>query len=313
MAYKRKKRKRIAAAGYRRSTRQDAHGAFGKLFLLVAMIGLCICLTNERSGPFSLFQQKVRAVFETQLDMTDAIETLGRVFSGQESGEESSIVVFGRMILGMDEEGEDNREDVLGEPIDQAKQEKKQAGSSSGLLCAVAESPIPVLDPASLAAELPLNEADDGTVNEVFKIPCPDIVDTSFYTSTINFCKPLKSYRITSRFGYRIHPISGNTTFHYGADLAAGTGTKVFAVADGKISETGYGTINGKYIKVVHAEGFVSHYTHLHKVHVKEGDTVKKGASIGTVGSTGYSTGPHLHFELRRNGKVLDPFAYFSF
>ena len=245
----------------------------------------------------------IQVVIPSIKELNSAIETLGRSFSKRAEDGESAVLVFGRMILGLDEEVDLSEGDTEAEPIPKSWGQNKE----------MAESVCPIMNTVQLAEEWSAAEIDDSTNNAVFRIPSPDIVDETVYTVSRPFCMPLQGYRVTSRFGYRIHPISGNTTFHYGADLAAGTGTKVVAVADGTIRETGYGNINGNYVKMSHTDGYVSHYTHLHTIHVSEGQKVMAGQKVGTVGSTGYSTGPHLHFELRKDGKVLDPFNYFSF
>ncbi len=299
-----RKRKGRRKAVYGRQRKQKKEGCSGMLLLILLLILLFFLLGTEKAS-LKQMAAKAEAFAAEMLRTEQAVEALGHSFANRPEEGESAIVVFGRMILGI----EDNREEnTANEPIVQCIDEAREHIPEE-----IAESAEPLLDPSQLAENLAAEENDDSTINQVFRIPSPDIVDDTVYTPAISMCMPLENYRVTSRFGYRIHPISGNTTFHYGADLAAVTGTKVCSVADGTVSETGYGSINGNYIKIAHADGYVSHYTHLHSIHVKKGEKVGMGEYIGTVGSTGYSTGPHLHFELRRNGSVLDPFAYFAF
>jgi murein DD-endopeptidase MepM/ murein hydrolase activator NlpD len=121
------------------------------------------------------------------------------------------------------------------------------------------------------------------------------------------FSFPLRHYRISSNFGLRISPISGQVRLHEGLDLAAPEGTEVYAARDGTVAETGEDPVFGKYIILRHSENWVSLYGHLSAVSVSLRSTVRSGSLIGRVGSTGQSTGPHLHFELRQNGRAQDP------
>ncbi|MDR2953124.1 MAG: M23 family metallopeptidase, partial [Treponema sp.] len=118
---------------------------------------------------------------------------------------------------------------------------------------------------------------------------------------------PLRSYRLTSAFGFRVNPVTGNAAKHQGIDLAAPEGAGVYAAADGLVIETGENPIYGKYIILKHGERWTSLYGHLQKMETALRMEVKSGSLIGRVGSTGQSTGPHLHFELRQDGKALDP------
>ncbi|GMO29682.1 MAG: M23 family metallopeptidase [Termitinemataceae bacterium] len=128
-----------------------------------------------------------------------------------------------------------------------------------------------------------------------------------FFLNPGVFRFPLLNYRVTSNYGMRISPISGRPKMHGGLDLAAPTGTPVFAVREGVVSETGSDAVFGKYVIIKHENGWTSLYGHLSSIEVKNGARLRQGALIGKVGSTGLSTGPHLHFELRENGKAQDP------
>ena len=123
---------------------------------------------------------------------------------------------------------------------------------------------------------------------------------------------PLSSeFHITSGFGERHHPVLKNKKFHKGIDFKAPIGTPVYATADGIIlktesKENGY----GNRIIIKHDEEFESHYSHLSEIHVVKGRKVKKGELIGLVGTSGASTAPHLHYEVRKNNKPVDPKDY---
>lgn len=115
---------------------------------------------------------------------------------------------------------------------------------------------------------------------------------------------------ITSPFGYRRNPFGGGMEFHQGLDIAAPMGTTVTAAASGTVLSAGWYGGYGNYILIDHGGGMATGYGHLSQIFVSAGQQVQKGQAIGAVGSTGMSTGPHLHFEVRIQGKATDPAAY---
>ena len=119
--------------------------------------------------------------------------------------------------------------------------------------------------------------------------------------------KPLKYRRISSNFGYRIHPVTGKKSFHAGLDLPAKYGTPVHAPASGVVMIAQKKGAYGNFLLLTHAYGFKTAYGHLSKFAVHSGDFVNKGDIIAYVGSTGRSTGAHLHYEVRYLTKWLDP------
>lgn len=112
---------------------------------------------------------------------------------------------------------------------------------------------------------------------------------------------------ITSPFGSRVHPISKKQDFHKGLDIASAQGTPIHVVSSGTVLETGSSKSYGNFIIVRHSEHFQTAYCHCEKIIAQEGDRVRQGERIATVGSTGISTGPHLHFEVRVDGKRANP------
>ena len=119
---------------------------------------------------------------------------------------------------------------------------------------------------------------------------------------------PLKDYVISSDFGYRVSPISGTWKNHAGVDLAAPLGTPVYACKRGTVAYVFKNDKTfGNYVIIQHANNLTSVYAHLQGVSVRQGQEVTTGMQIGTVGTTGASTGPHLHFEVRQNGKAVNP------
>jgi murein DD-endopeptidase MepM/ murein hydrolase activator NlpD len=127
--------------------------------------------------------------------------------------------------------------------------------------------------------------------------------------STGRFMWPLMG-RLTSGFGYRIHPIHHTRLNHTGIDISRPTGTPIMASDGGRVMFAGWYGGYGKCIIINHGRGFATLYGHLSRVGVSRGSAVAKGQSIGAVGSTGYSTGSHLHFEVRVNGRPVNPKRY---
>jgi murein DD-endopeptidase MepM/ murein hydrolase activator NlpD len=122
------------------------------------------------------------------------------------------------------------------------------------------------------------------------------------------FVKPLEgNYRFTSAYGYRADPFTGVRSFHTGIDLAINTGTPIKASMQGKIATAGWNNVYGNYVIITHSNGYKTLYAHMQKYVVATGQSVNQGETIGYVGNTGYSTGPHLHFSVYKNNKLIDP------
>jgi murein DD-endopeptidase MepM/ murein hydrolase activator NlpD len=127
-------------------------------------------------------------------------------------------------------------------------------------------------------------------------------------THKVAFQTPLKGYRVNSAFGLRRLSIEAKARQHKGVDMAAPTGTPVYATAPGRVVRAGYQAGGyGRFIEVKHPNGMTSLYAHLSKVNVVSGERVLAEQVIGRVGSTGFSTGPHLHFEIRQRGVQVNP------
>jgi murein DD-endopeptidase MepM/ murein hydrolase activator NlpD len=118
---------------------------------------------------------------------------------------------------------------------------------------------------------------------------------------------PLRHFRLTSAYGPRINPVTGRYGVHQGVDLAAPEGSPVYAAREGTVQDLGEDPIYGKYIIIGHGDSWMSLYGHLSKIETALREEVRSGTLIGRVGSSGQSTGPHLHFELRQNGRTQDP------
>lgn len=138
---------------------------------------------------------------------------------------------------------------------------------------------------------------------------------SSSSTVTGSLTWPLPGYGwscVSSEYGYRVHPIYGTTTMHAGMDLAVPAGTPIVAAASGTVVKSYFSTSYGNYTVINHGGGLMTAYAHQTSRYVSVGDTVSAGETIGTVGTTGNSTGNHLHFEVYVNGSTVNPRNYFN-
>lgn len=129
----------------------------------------------------------------------------------------------------------------------------------------------------------------------------------------VNLLEPIKDFanKITSPFGNRKAPIENASTNHLGIDIGAPKGTPVFAANSGTV-QTGYNSSSGNYIRILGGNGITTFYGHLQLLLVNNGDVVNAGDQIALVGSTGISTGAHLHFGVYENGIAVDPLKYYG-
>ena len=130
------------------------------------------------------------------------------------------------------------------------------------------------------------------------------------FVSGEGWARPCSWRKLTSPYGYRIHPTTGQYKFHNGVDLANDQGTPIYAARSGRVTVATYGGTYGNYVTINHGDGYSSLYAHMTRYVVHKGDTVKKGQLIGYMGSTGRSTGPHLHFSIFYNGSSVNPMNY---
>ncbi|MBR4879926.1 MAG: M23 family metallopeptidase [Clostridia bacterium] len=284
---------------YRRRRRERTDDNSIRLLILSVLILLAVIFKVVTGISAVTVFEELGAVVTGEESYGDFINELGKNISN--GAKENIVAVFGN-----DVEQTNNDKNELPIITEQTRQTEETNEGRVNIIPAFNND----INIASI--ELIENEEEytDDTENEPFIMPVPDNVDTEAYDINFNYNRPCNG-RITSPFGYRVHPISKETTFHYGIDLAANEGNKILSFADGKVTETGESTIFGNYIKIQHADGFVSFYGHLSKVNVKKNEFVKRGNVIGNAGATGVATGPHLHFEIRKNGKVIDPEQYF--
>lgn len=128
-----------------------------------------------------------------------------------------------------------------------------------------------------------------------------------------NLTHPIDYSKLSSAFGARVHPVTGGKKLHGGVDFAAPKGTLVRALTSGTVINRSQNKFYGNFITIHHGDSWATLYAHLDKTSVEVGESVLPGEIIGSVGMTGRATAPHLHFELRYNGRVLDPKQYLEF
>ncbi|MCJ9674636.1 M23 family metallopeptidase, partial [Neorhizobium sp. SHOUNA12B] len=126
------------------------------------------------------------------------------------------------------------------------------------------------------------------------------------------FGNPAPGRPVTSRYGNRIDPFLGRMALHAGIDFQASTGDDVKSTGSGKVISAGAASGYGNMVEIDHGQGITTRYGHMSKILVKEGDEVAAGEVIGRAGSTGRSTGPHVHYEVRRDGNPIDPVHFLN-
>ena len=161
------------------------------------------------------------------------------------------------------------------------------------------EPAVPLVDNAELSKKM----------QEVFS----KIDDVSYYKEvmkSVPLGKPVWSYWLSSPFGHRSDPFNKKSATHKGVDLASNKGNKIKTMAKGKVIRSGQSSGYGILVEIDHGNGFKTRYAHLNRAYVKKGEYVEQGDTIAEVGSSGRSTGPHLHYEVLYNGTPVDPMAF---
>ena len=159
------------------------------------------------------------------------------------------------------------------------------------------------------AAIVELTKAVDARDESLSSIEAK-ILQQSVLKDMLPNSSPVEAGYNSSSYGWRIDPFNGSKAFHEGLDFPAATGTVIHAAADGIVSMSEHSAAYGNIVKVEHGSGLETRYAHASKLLVKVGERVIKGQAVALVGSTGRSTGPHLHYEIRFNGNSLDPRQY---
>ena len=167
--------------------------------------------------------------------------------------------------------------------------------------------------PEGAAEETPMVQTDPsaafGLVAEAATEPESPSPPEFVFPETVDITIPLNG-EITSPFGGREHPVNQTASDHRGVDIAGNQGAPIAAAAPGKVVKVGYDDVDGNHIVIQHTARAKTLYAHLDTIAVAEGDIVERDTQIGTVGSTGLATGPHLHFEIWENDQCIDPERY---
>ena len=156
---------------------------------------------------------------------------------------------------------------------------------------------------AEMVSDLDLRDEYQGTVEA-------RLLQQSVLKDMLPNSSPVAVAYSSSSYGWRIDPFNGHKAFHEGLDFPAAMGTPIFAAADGIVSTVEHAGAYGNLLKIDHGSGLETRYAHNSRILVKVGDRINKGQKIALVGSTGRSTGPHLHYEIRLHGNALDPRQY---
>lgn len=188
--------------------------------------------------------------------------------------------------------GDPNDAEVISTFEDQARSE----GIEESLRNLILDGRVVNTTRSRIAPNAPINDITSGV----------DTAKTAAVSGPLDYQYPVAG-RMSSSFGSRVHPIDHMVKFHAGLDLAVPRGTSVEASADGTVSFAGWSGGYGNLLVIKHADGRETRYGHLDKIVAHEGDKVSAGQQVALSGSTGKSTGPHLHFEIRENGQVLNP------
>ncbi len=272
--------------------------AYFRLFLCFMIICTAVVLKYTNAPIVTKLAQKV----SSELKINDAVEAI----SGLKDIDEKITEVFQKSEE--EPEGEAVSEPVFNEDYyigdkeeileREIEEERKRA-----------EAEAKKLSVETLSFHMSEEELLDDTRAEPFRIPPPAYCSYEKAEIDFKYKSPLYGI-ITSKYGYRDHPIIEDASFHTGLDIAAKSGTAISAFADGTVVESGKNKTYGNYLLIEHKNGIRSFYGHNSRLSVKKGQKVKLGQKVAEVGSTGMSTGPHLHFEVRKGTVRLDPALY---
>ena len=300
----------------------------GVIFVLLVAVKLLFPQTVSRLA------QTAGDLIGRDADFKEAFAAMGRAVSGEEPvgdslqdaytavfnpGEEDAVLASGTAAVSdyLDPAARLMRHYTLELPVPDEEEStgNGEAEDTSPAAEQVAAS-LPVEETAAVqeppeepAADQEVEETATAAASQVYTMPAlPE--NASLEQRNLGFAhtSPIVA-PLTSPFGWREHPVSGGTKFHYGVDLGAETGTDICAFADGEVYATGDSSSLGYYIMIQHADGYMTLYAHCSKIIVTSG-AVTMGQKIAEVGETGIATGPHLHFELHDGDLYLNPIYY---
>lgn len=296
------RRKAARPAGRRQAGRRTAGASWEWVQLLRLMLcgGAFVLLVAAKlllPGRLEAFGEKLSAAMARSMDVQAVFAAVGGLFSSGETPSQAADEVY-RAVFRPEEA--------------ESRKTSAQAGSSPSLSLTELQSwrdTAPREGAALPADEEPSREESVVSLILYTDEDLPENVSMSQAILGFDHRTPVKG-ALSSGFGYREHPTEGEERFHYGVDLAADTGTAIACFADGTVTAVGESSSYGKYCTVTHANGCSTLYAHCSRISVSSGSAVKEGEKLGEVGETGMATGPHLHFELQKDGVYLNPVYY---
>ncbi len=296
--------------------------ACGSVFVLLVAVKLLL------PAKMAVFNEKLTAVMEQNMDVQAVFSAVGRAFSGEEGsgvGEVYQAVFHPQTGTGRETdvppaEGDSPERGEASRTPEGTSEALPEAGglTKTAFQTSWSEEALDTLrrfrqkPEASQAPERPgAPEASNLAYVLYSQENLPEGVSMEQVILGFDYCTPV-SGALSSDFGYREHPTEGEERFHYGVDLAAEIGTEVECFADGTVTAVGDSSSYGRYCVVAHEGGYSTLYAHCSRITASSGTAVRRGDKIAEVGDTGMATGPHLHFELQREGTYLNPIYYVS-
>lgn len=263
--------------------------ASGGIFVLLVTLKLLL------PGHLADIGQKIGEALESNLDAQAVFSVIGQAAAGERTAEEIWDGVYQAVFSG-ESDVEVMKTAVITEHRENAAMENLRA----------------FREEQTVDSEETVSE-EEAVLTGVLYSPenLPERASMEQVVLGFDYTAPV-SGAVSSPFGYREHPTVGAERFHYGIDLAAEEGTKIACFANGTVKAVGESSSYGKYLIVTHDAGAETLYAHCSAVTVSSGQAVKRGDTVARVGSTGMATGPHLHFELQRDGIYLNPIYYVS-
>jgi len=281
--------------------------ACGSIF--VALVAAKLLLPAKMAA----FNGKLSAVMERNMDVQAVFSAVGRAFSGEEGVEEVYQAVFHTQ-----EEDASQTEEQTSPSLAAMKTASRTVKFQDNAALDFLRSYRTVSDasgeggaasPGAVSAQEGTPDASNLAYVLYSQENLPERVSMEQAILGFNYSPPVKG-TLSSDFGYREHPVEGEERFHYGVDLAADAGTEVDCFADGTVTAVGESSSYGRYCVVAHDGGYSTLYAHCSRITASSGAAVSRGQKIAEVGETGMATGPHLHFELQRDGTYLNPIYY---
>ena len=248
---------------------------------------------------------KISAAMERNMDVQAVFSAVGRAFAGEENVDKAADVVYQAVF----------HPDKKTEAVETIAQiSGVQATSALDTLQGYRrqQEPERSIGEQLTAEEISSSEQVSTLAYVLYSNQnLPEDVSMEQAILDFDYCTPV-SGTISSEFGYRDHPVEGEERFHNGVDLAANKGTEIDCFADGVVKAVGESSSYGKYCIITHEGGYSTLYAHCDRITTSSGAEVAQGEKIAEVGETGIATGPHLHFELHKDGVYLNPIYYVS-